>query len=55
MSAKLKTPIKAKDHDDAMAKARRKIASQTGTSYVVDKVKLSSTRKGTKYWNIFVK
>jgi len=55
MSARLKKPIKAKDYNDAMKKARAKINSQTDTSYTVDKVKLSSTRKGVKYWHIYVK
>ena len=55
MSARLKTPIKATDYNAAMKKARAKVGSQTDTSYTVDKVKHSSTRKGTKYWHIYVK
>lgn len=55
MSTRLKTPIKATDYNAAMKKARAKVGSQTDTSYTVDKVKHSSTRKGTKYWHIYVK
>ena len=55
MSARLKKSIQRSRHKAAITKARKRLASQTGTSYTLAKVKLSSKKGNKKYYHIYVK